>query len=333
MRKIIPFAVGVAAIVALVLAVNPRSLGGVIEHFDVRALPVIVALSMTYYLLQGLRWHYLLRVVGVRLRLGDTVLLNMAGQSTGLLPLGELTRAILVTDAAEAEFGAVVATITVQELTYTLIIIAAAVPGALQHPQTTGGLLFALFLTSLVFVILLVPPVFRLVRAVVRRTPLLGRYLADVDELQRETVVLLRRWDTLALSAISISGALDAITLFWLVVHSLQPGLVSWPVAAFIYAVSHIVGAITFSPGGLGGFEASTVGLLISVGGADPALAGGCAILQRVADKGLATLVGMVAYLIARRRFRLGGISLLRPREAQERSRRARRRPKEATAG
>src|SRR5205807_9529795 len=44
MRKIIPFAVWVAAIVALVLAVNPRSLGGVIEHFDVRALPVIVAL-------------------------------------------------------------------------------------------------------------------------------------------------------------------------------------------------------------------------------------------------------------------------------------------------
>ena len=291
----LPFCIGVAALVALVLAVNPRQFANAASRFEIRALPVVVALGLGYYVLQGVRWHYLLRAVGVRINRRDTVLLNMAGQSTGLLPFGELTRAVLVAEACDAELGGVIATITVQELIYTLIIIAALVG------------------TALVFLILTVPALYRRVRGVVAHVPLLRRYLADIDELQRDTVVLLRRWDTLTWSILSVGGALMAITLFWLVVHSLAPGFLSWPEAAFVYAVSHVVGAITFSPGGLGSFEASAVGLLVAIG-ASVGLAAAAALLQRGADKGLATIVGMIAFLVARRRYRFRGLAALTPR-------------------
>lgn len=270
--------------------------------FRVWSIPGIVGLSMLYYLLQGLRWQPLLRAVAVRLPLGRTMLLNLAGQATGLLPLGELTRAVLVSEAADAEFGTVVATITVQELVYTLIIIAAAVPGALGHPAAAEGIIAALAGTVIVLLILTVRALFRRVIGVVRRIPVVRHIVPQAEELQRETVVLLRRPDTWLWSVLSIAGALVAISLFWLVVDSLQPGFLSWQDAAFVYAVSHVVGAISLSPGGLGGFEASAAGLLIAVG-ADPGTAAAAALVQRAADKGLATLAGLGAFLVARRRY------------------------------
>jgi uncharacterized protein (TIRG00374 family) len=313
----VPFAVGVAAIVALVVLVNPRQMGTDAQRFSLLAVPFVVALSLSYYVLQGVRWHFLLRAVGVRLRLGDSVLLNVAGQAAGLLPLGELTRAVLVTEATGAEFGAVVATITVQELIYTLLIIAAAVPGAFEHRAWGGAVVVALVFTVSVFVILTVERVFRVVRAMVRHVPLLRRLSDDIDELHRETVVLLRRPDTYTWSVLSVFGVLIAITLFWLVVHSIAPGLLSWPEAAFVYAVSHVAGAVSFIPGGLGAYEASIAGL-VAASGASLQVGATIAVLHRGADKGIATVAGMVAYLVARRRHRFTGFGLFRPQPAEQ---------------
>jgi glycosyltransferase 2 family protein len=316
-RALVPFAVGVAAIVALVVLVNPRQMGTDAQRFSLIAVPFVIALSLSYYVLQGVRWHFLLRAVGVRIRLGDSVLLNVAGQAAGLLPLGELTRAVLVTEVSGAEFGAVVATITVQELIYTLLIIAAAVPGAFEHRAWAGAVLVALLFTASVFVILTVDRVFRVVRGLVRRVPVLRRLSDDIDELHRETVVLLRRADTYTWSVLSIFGVLIAVTLFWLVVHSIAPGLLSWPEAAFVYAVSHVAGAVSFIPGGLGAYEASIAGL-VAASGTTLQVGATIAVLHRGADKGIATVAGMIAYLVARRRYRFTGFGLFRPQPAEQ---------------
>jgi uncharacterized protein (TIRG00374 family) len=69
---------------------------------------------------------------------------------------------------------------------------------------------------------------------------------------------------------------------------------------------------VSLIPGGIGAAEASVVGLLVVVG-VDPATATAAALLQRVADKGFATLMGFIAYSIARRRFHLSGLTALRP--------------------
>jgi len=313
----VPFAVGLAAIAALIVAVNPRQMGTDAQKFSLVAVPFVVLLSLSYYVLQGVRWHFLLRSVGVRIPLGDTVLLNVAGQATGLLPLGELTRALLVSEAAGTDLGTAVATITVQELIYTLLIIAAAVPGAFEHRAWAGAVVAALVFTAAVFVILTVRRVFRVVYRVVARVPVLRRFRFDIAELHRETVELLRRPETYTWSVLSVFGALIAVTLFWLVVHSIAPGLLSWPEAAFVYAVSHIAGAVSLIPGGLGAYEASIAGLLVA-SGASIQVGATIAILHRGADKGLATVAGMIAYGIARRRHRFSGFALFRPQPAGE---------------
>jgi glycosyltransferase 2 family protein len=316
-RALIPFAIGLAAIVALILVINPRQFGTEAQRFSIIAVPFVVALSLSYYLVQGVRWHFLLRDVGVRLPMGDTVLLNIAGQSTGLLPLGELTRAVLVAEVGPAELGPVVATITVQELIYTVFMVAAAIPGSFEHRAWGGAVVAALVFTVTVFVMLTVPRVFSVVRAVVRHIPLLRRFEPEIQDLRRETVVLLRRPDTYLWSVLSLFGVLIAITLFWLVVHSIDPHLLSWPEAAFVYAVSHIAGAVSLLPGGLGAYEASIAGLLVA-SGASIQVGATIAVLHRTADKGIATLVGMLCYMIARRRHHFTGFRLLGRRPAPE---------------
>jgi glycosyltransferase 2 family protein len=313
----VPFGIGLAAVTALIVAVNPRQLGTDMQRFSLIAVPFVVLLSLSYYVLQGVRWHFLLRSVDVRIPLGDTVLINVAGQATGLLPLGELTRALLIAQVADVDLGTAVATITVQELIYTLLIIAAAVPGAFEHRAWAGAVVAALAFTVAVFVILTVNRVFRVVHRGVRRVPLLRRFSNDIEELHRETVVLLRQSETYTWSILSVFGVLIAVTLFWLVVHSIDPGLLSWPEAAFVYAVSHVAGAVSFIPGGLGAYEASIAGLLVA-SGASIQVGTTIAILHRGADKGLATAAGMIAYAIARRRYGFSGFGLFRPQPAAE---------------
>ena len=310
---LIPTGFGVAAVVALVVASNPGVLGRAISRFDLLLIPVILALSASFYVLQGLRWYFLLRDIGAGISVGDSILLNIAGQSTGMLPLGELTRAVFASEASgDVEFGEVVATVTVQELIFMLILILIAVPGVLSVHRALPGLIVALCGIAFVMVLLLVPPCFHLVHRLVERTPVLRRFTGQVDHLRQDTVVLLHQPKTLGWSVLSVAGAGVGVTLFWLVVHGLSGTDLSWPMASFVLAASYVAGAVSLIPGGIGAAEASVVGLLVLAGG-DPATATAAALLQRIGDKGFATLMGFVAYAIARRRFHLSGLTALRP--------------------
>jgi len=61
------------------------------------------------------------------------------------------------------------------------------------------------------------------------------------------------------------------------------------------------------SPAEGGANDASAVGLLVLLG-MDGGTAAAAALLQRVLFTGLATGLGLTAYLVARRRFDLGGL-------------------------
>lgn len=304
LRGALLLALGGAGLVALLAAVQPRAVAEAISRIGLSAMPTLIGLSLLYYLLQGLRWHQLLRAAGIPLSRGNTVLLNYAGQATGLLPAGELARVALVVDATAEPFPRVLATVTVQELIYTLLLLALAIPSAIDHPPMVVALLVALVATLAVLLLLCTPAMWRPVGFGVARIPLLRRVSAEIDMLRRDTEALLRRSDTFWWSALSLLGAMVAVTLFWLVVHLLAPGAVNWETAASILAVSHVAGSLSAIPGGLGVYEGTVAGLLIAAG-VDPGSAAAAALITRACDKGLMTVVGLGALAFSRRA--LGG--------------------------
>ena len=313
LRRALPMAIATGALVGLVLVVNPRALGQALSRFNPIAIPVVVVLGVSWFLLQGVRWHVLLRAAGAGLRAVDSVMLNMAGQIiTAILPLGDLTRALFATEASGLAFGAAAATVTVQELTFILFLVLLATPGMLALHVGIGIVCAVIVGVITIFAILTVPPLFKLVRGATARLRLPHGLLAQVDELQQETVGLLRRTDTLGFSLLDLARALVGATMLWLILQVLEPGAVGWFKAAFVVAVAYVGGALSFLPGGTGASDASVVGLLVLLG-LDPGTAAAGALLQRAVFTGLAVGLGLTAYLVERRRFHLGGLLAQRP--------------------
>ena len=308
LQRVGPAVLGLAAIGGLLLILKPAQVGRALAGFQIALIPVIVLLYAAIFGLQGVRWHFLLRDAGARFRVWESVLLNAAGQTiTALVPLGDLTRAAFASEASGEDFGTIAATVTVQELTYTLMLILCALPVLLTIHL--GEFAFAVTLLGMaaIVVILTVSRVFCWVHRLVAHIPLLNRLLPAIDELQSETAALLHRPDALGLSVLDLARAVVSIAVFWVVVEGLSPGAFDWLKAAFVLALASIGGAVSLIPGGVGANEASVAGLLI-VFGVDGGTAGAAALIQRFLMTGMALAFGLTAYMIARRRFKLGGV-------------------------
>ncbi|HEX4214724.1 MAG TPA: lysylphosphatidylglycerol synthase transmembrane domain-containing protein [Candidatus Dormibacteraeota bacterium] len=317
-RQVLPVVIGLGAIGGIIVILNPGQVGGALEHFRLWLLAPAMVLYLLCYLFQGVRWHFLLRDIGLDLSMSDAVLLNAAGQAiTALVPLGDLTRAAFASEAGGKSFGTVAATVTVQEVTYTLTLVLLALPVLFLFHLGAGSIAAVAIGLAIIVVVLTVSPVFRLVHGLIARIPVLNRILPAVDDLRHETSDLLHRPDTLGWSVLDLARSASGVTALWLIVEGVAPGAIGWWDAAFVLALASIGGAVSVIPGGVGANEAGVVGLLIffHVHGGD---AGAAAIIQRVLITGIPLIVGFGAYAIARRRFNLGGIFQITARQREK---------------
>ena len=300
--------IGLAGIAAVVLFLNPARVGSALEHFQLAFIAPIVLLSVLVYILQGIRWHFLLTDVGTKLRLRDTILINLAGQTiTAIVPLGDLTRAAFASSADGTDFGTVAATVTVQELSYMLWLILSALPAILALGYGLAAVIPVAAGIALIVVVLTVSPVFCRFHNLVAHIPFLNKLLPAIDELQQETSTLLHRPDALALSVLDAARVVVAVTTFWLVLYGLEPGRIGWWQSAFVLALATIGGAVSLIPGGVGANEASVAALLILLG-FDAGSAGAAAIIQRGLMTGLSLILGFASYALINKRLHLGGI-------------------------
>lgn len=308
LRRIGVGLIGVAATAGVVLYLNPSRVASALRGFPLGLIAPILALSVLTYLLQGLRWHFLLRAVGTRLPLRDTMLLNMAGQTiSAIIPLGDLTRAAFASDAANTDFGVVAATVTVQELSYTLLLILAALPAILALGYGLAAAVPVAVGIATIVCVLTISPLFCRMHGLIARIPFLNRLLPAIDELQRETAALLHRVSTLALSILDAARVVVAVTGLWLVLQGLAPGHIGWWQAAFVLALSTVGGAVSLIPGGIGASEASVAALLVFLG-VDYGAAGAAAVIQRTLSTGLSLALGASSYAAIHKRLRLAGI-------------------------
>ncbi len=300
--------VGIAATAGVVVFLDPAKVGSALRGFPLGLVAPILALSVLTYALQGLRWHFLLKAVGTRLRLRDTMLLNMAGQTiSAILPLGDLTRAVFASDAAGTDFGVVAATVTVQELSYTLLLILFALPAILALGYGLAAAVPVAVGIAAIVSVLTISPLFCRVHGLIARIPFLNRLLPAIDELQRETAALLHRVETLALSILDAARVVVAVTALWLVLQGLDPGRIGWWQAAFVLALSTVGGAVSLIPGGIGASEASVAALLVFLG-VDYGSAGAAAVIQRTLSTGLSLALGAGAYAVIHERLHLAGM-------------------------
>lgn len=301
-RFAVQLGIAVVVLAALIVMLNPGRFGVAAERFPLVLIPAVLGLTAAFYILKGIRYHQLLRGEGVAITAPTSTVMTVAGEAVGLLPLGELARGELATEVSGAPIGSTVAAVTVQEMLYLVVIVAFALPGSLRYAAAVSAIGAALAVVAVTIAVLTIHPLFAAVLRLVRALPLIRRMAHQAEILQRQTVNLLRRADTWWGLWLSIAGAAIEVTLFWVMVQAVSPVRISWGVAAFVYGAAYLGGAVS-SPGGLGGFEGSVVGLL-SLYGVDPGAAAAAALLHRGADKGVITLTGIGTYIAVQRHFR-----------------------------
>jgi uncharacterized protein (TIRG00374 family) len=306
-RRIVPVVVGLATVLGLVMVIQPSRVLGAIRGVDLRLVGAAMLLTAVFYTIQGVRWHFLLREAGVRLRLHESTLINLAGQSvTAVLPLGDLTRALFASEATGAPFGAAAAAVTVQELTFTSLLVLSATPALIRVPG--GWLITAVVLGGVVAVLLLlvVPAFYGAVRTLLRRLPLVSRSVDQVDTLRQQTMTLLTRPVALASGVIDLARVALAATAFQLLLLSMGIHR-SWWLAVLVVAVAYVGGALSFLPGGIGANEASVIGVLVGFG-VPAGQAAAVALLERIMLTGVPSVVGLLAYAAIHRRLHLGSL-------------------------
>ena len=282
LARALPVLLAVAGLAALVLAVHPSAMAAALRRFDLRALLPLALLGAAFYVLQGLRWHLLLRQVGAAARVSDSLLVNLAGQAvSAVLPLGDVTRALMMSRTTGAALGATAATVTVQELSFMLLVVAAAAPGLARLPG--GPVLMLLVVAGIagVFAVLTVPRLYAAVRRAVLGLPGAHRFAADVDALQREVSGLLRRPAVLAGAVLDAGRVVVAVAALLVILRALHIGGVGWWDGALVLAISFVGGALSLLPGGVGANEAGVAGILIAFG-VHPVAAAAVAIMQRL---------------------------------------------------
>ena len=154
--------------------------------------------------------------------------------------------------------------------------------------------------------ILLVPAIYRPIRALLGVLPVVRRAAGQVDTLRRESVVLLTRPVALASGVIDLARVALAAGALQLLLHAMNIER-GWWLAVLVVAVAYVGGALSFLPGGIGANEASLIGVLIGFG-VPVGQAAAVALLERLLLTGVPSVIGLLAYAAIHRRLHLGSL-------------------------
>ena len=144
------------SLIALIVGVNPLTLGHVFGTIDWRIALVMVPIVLVLYLCRGMAWLVALRAVGEQVSFVQTQVIELAGQVMIILPMGDLARVAMVRNAdRDHGVGTLTATVALQELLFMLFISFGALPRLAQAPSVALIMIVTMLAFLSVFVILL----------------------------------------------------------------------------------------------------------------------------------------------------------------------------------
>ncbi|HEX4755324.1 MAG TPA: lysylphosphatidylglycerol synthase transmembrane domain-containing protein [Candidatus Dormibacteraeota bacterium] len=294
--------IAVLCLVALVIAVNPGSLGGVFRRTDVGLLLLMLPVTLGAYVARGLAWWFTLRQVGVDVDIPRSIAVEFAGQSMVFMPTGDLARIKLIKEvtATRRGAGALTATIAFQELLLMTLMGLGVLPRIASHPDIALLVLVMVTIHVLILLVITWRPAYDWAIRTVERIRLLRRFDAQLRSIRPAFIELFRLRVIVPVVACNAAAALLSYLLFYLALHAVGQTQVSFIAAAFVLALSFVIAGISLIPGGVGPFEGLLTVLMIANG--VPVSAGAAAgLLFRGFNDILMAGVGAVFLVLIRR--------------------------------
>lgn len=262
-------------------------------------IAIALLLSLVNYLLRFVRWQYFLRLLGHSIPCGESLTIYLAGFGLTIVPgkAGEAVRSLFL-HTRGMSYKSSLAAFFSERLSDMIGVLTLASLGfwafEAARPVIVG---LGICMLSALLILRLPGCGKRLRQLAIRLLPerfhgsleTVAALLGDIKRCLQGGPLLIG----LILSVIAWGSEAYA---FHLILQWMETP-VTWQVAVFIYAFSMLVGAISFLPGGLGGVEATMIGLLILVGTSQPAALAATVII-RLTTLWFAVILGLVSLLV-----------------------------------
>jgi uncharacterized membrane protein YbhN (UPF0104 family) len=290
-----PLLLGVVGIALMLLLVDLDGIGPALSAFDLRLVPVLLALAVADYALRYMRWHLLAaEATGSRPPLVADIAVFLAANTLLLTPAraGDFTRSLWARDLFGTPISRTAPVPLLERVADVAVMVGLAGLGALLF-GTPGWIALAVP-AGVVSVALLAWAGLRMLPAptwlggVTVKRPALSAFFDTLRVLWRPRPLAIAFG--LGLGAWAIECVMFFVVLTGLGLDA-SPRLLG--VAAFVYPTATLAGSISLLPGGLGIAEASTTGLTVSLTSAAASQAVAAALLIRLAIVGFGVVTGL----------------------------------------
>jgi uncharacterized protein (TIRG00374 family) len=261
---------------------------------------IALAMSLVNYGLRFVRWQMYLAQLGHRVDWLPSLRIYLSGFALTTTPgkAGEAFRGVLLKQR-NVPFPATFAAFVSERLSDLVAVVLLTLMGLSQYPQARSIVLAGVVGIVVVLICLSSQRVLdRLHGWAAERDGKLMAFIAHTTNMLGDA----RRCHSPGLLAMAtlisvVAWGAEALAFYW--VLNWLGADISLTFAVFVYALSMLVGALSFLPGGLGGAEAVMISLLVLKGMATPA-AVAATVFIRLATLWFAVVIGLVALIKSR---------------------------------
>lgn len=284
---------------ALAALTDARAAARAIADFPPATFATMLALTLVCYALRAARWRYYAGLLGYRASWRDTFYLHFSGMTMTVTPgkVGEVLKAYLGRELVGMPMVRGVTLLFTERLADLIAVLVLATGGLTLLAE--GWLWFAGLLTVVVAgTLALASERFHtLALRLVSRQHWMRQHhasAASVSETFRATLSL--RSLAVAVPMSVVAWGAEGVA-FYLCLRALGFSGLGPSSAIAAYAVSTVIGALAFLPGGVGLTEASLAGLAVAAG-ATGAVATAATVLIRVATLWFGVTLGWVVFAL-----------------------------------
>lgn len=272
----------VSAVMAL-LTDGPAMLAA-LRGFPRQTLLTMLIFGLCSFAVRGLRWGFLMRVVGYPATIPDAIYLQLAGQMMTLTPgrIGEVFKPWLARSTSGMPMTSGVALVFSERVADLIGVCILAIGGLTLIGGNRWTLLGGIAAVIVGSAVASSGWFHRIALRTVKKQRWAQNHHASADALSA-TIRLTLTWRTLLWSvpASVLAWGLEGVG-FALCLSSLGFAGLNLAASVSVYAISTLAGALSFLPGGIGLTEVSMAGILIAAG-MQPADASAATVITRVA--------------------------------------------------
>ena len=272
-------------------------------------LPVMMGLSLLNYVIRYTKWQYFLHRINVNLKHSDSFSIFLAGFTLTATPgkIGEAIKGYFIRDIDGTPIARTVPVVVSERVTDLLALVLLAMIGFGIGVNTGDQFLTVMMLGGVVLLAAIVLSQKTFYQKILKKFTSIGplkQFQEHIDDIENTMTQTLGPKPLVLSTLVSIPGWFMECLELWLLLSllsgaglpSLAPAsLILLLQATFVHAAASIIGAVSFLPGGVGGYEAVSVALITFLLGMPIAQASAATILIRVVTLWFSVIVGFIA--------------------------------------